>query len=109
MSAVHACPATVKVACDHAQRLKPCAIAPVTPLRACAFAATAGKASGASPGMTSCPSFHRAVSHWLAMGSFGAMPHNSSAAGHRPKRKYDARGLGRRMCSDMRADRGGGR
>src|SRR5262249_916358 len=76
-----------KVACDHAQRLKQCAIAPVTPLRACAFAATAGKASGASPGMTSCPPFHRAVFHSPAFGSFGAIPHNSSAAGHRPKRK----------------------
>ena len=66
---------------------KACAIAPVTPLRACAFAATAGNASGASPGMTSCPSFQRAVFHSLALGSVGAMPHSSSAAGHRPKRK----------------------
>jgi hypothetical protein len=87
MSAVHACPLTTNVACDHAHRLKPCAIAPVTPLRAYAFAAIAGKASGASPGMTSCSSFHRAVFHSLAFGSFGAIPHNSSAAGHRPKRK----------------------
>ena len=87
MSAVHACPEIVKVACANAQRLKQCVIAPVTPLRACAFAATAGNASGANPGMTSCPSFHRAVFHSFALGSFGAMPHSSSAAGHRPKRK----------------------
>ena len=86
MSAVHASPAIGKVACDHAQRLKPCAIAPVTPLRACAFAAIAGRDSGGSPGMVSCPSFHCAVSHCLALGSFGFMPHNSSAAGQSPKR-----------------------
>ena len=36
--------------------------------------------------MTSCPSFQRAASHCLALGSVGAMPHSSSAAGHRPKR-----------------------
>ena len=47
MSAVHACPEIVKVACANAQRLKQCVIAPVTPLRVCAFAATAGNASGA--------------------------------------------------------------
>ena len=37
--------------------------------------------------MMSCPSFQRAFSHSSAVGSVGAMPHNSSAAGHRPKRK----------------------
>src|SRR5258705_12693783 len=87
ISAVHVCPETGKVARDHPQREKACAMAPVTPLRACAFAATAGKGSGASPGMISCPSFHCAFAHSLAVGPVGAMPHSSSAAGHKPKRK----------------------
>src|SRR5882757_116175 len=85
-SDVHACPEIAKVACDQAQRLKACAIAPVTLLRAWAFAATTGNASGGSPGMTSCPSFQRAACHSLAFGSVGAMRHNSSAAGHNPNR-----------------------
>src|SRR5262249_3208241 len=87
MSAVHACSPTRKVARDHAQRLKPCVIAPVTLLRACALAAIAGNRNGGSPSITSWPSFHRALSHGLALGSFGATPHSSSAAGHRPNRK----------------------
>src|ERR1700750_3436346 len=79
MSAVHGSPEIAKVACAHAQRLKQCAIAPVTPLRAWAFAATAGNASGANPGMTSCPSFQRAACDCLALGAVGAMLHSSSA------------------------------
>ena len=42
-------PAIGKLACDHAQREKPCATAPVTPLRACALAAIAGKRQRHSP------------------------------------------------------------
>ena len=87
MSAVHGSPSMLKLACDQAQRLKPCAIAATTPWRACAFAATAAKGSGASPDTMSCPSFQRALSQSLAFASIGATPHNSSAAGHKPKRK----------------------
>src|SRR5271165_391211 len=87
MSAVHGSPSMLKVALDQAQRLKPCAIAAVTPFCACALAATAAKVSGVSPGMMSRPSFQRAFSHSPALGSLEATPHNSSAAGHRPKRK----------------------
>ena len=48
ISAVHVCPATRESrARDQPQREKPCAIAPVTKLRACALAAIAGNASGA--------------------------------------------------------------
>src|SRR5712675_1539960 len=79
ISAVHVRPATGKVARENPQREKACAMAPVTPLRACAFAATAA--------MISCPSFHCAFAHSLAFGSVGAIPHSSSAAGHKPKRK----------------------
>ena len=86
ISAVHACPATVNVACDHAQREKLCVIAPVTKLRACAHAATAGSASGASPGMIELPVFPARLRPLPALGSVGAMPHNSSAAGHSPNR-----------------------
>src|SRR6266853_6511950 len=86
ISAVHVRPATGKVARDHPQREKACAIAPVTKLRAWAFAASAGNASGVSPGMISCPSFQRAASHCLAVGWVGAIAHSSSAAGHKTKR-----------------------
>jgi len=79
ISAVHVCPATVKLAFDHPKRLKPCAIAAVTPPRACAFAAIAAKSNGGNPGITSLRSCHRAVSHCLARGSVFAMPHRSSA------------------------------
>jgi hypothetical protein len=87
MSAVHGCPPIENVARDQAQRLKAWVIAPVTPLRACAFAAMAASASGARPGTINCRSFQRAVSHCLARGSLGPMPHNSRAAGHNPWRK----------------------
>ena len=60
------------------------------------LAATAPKVSGISPGMMSCPSFQRAFSHCPALGSLGATPHNSSAAGHRPNGNV-FRGLGRRV------------
>src|SRR5580692_6018122 len=56
--------------------------------------------------MMSCPSFQRAFSHSLAFGSLGAMPHNSSAAGHRPNRKMMRAASARRVRADMRADRG---
>src|SRR5258707_14973959 len=108
MSAIHACPATTKVACDHAQRLKPCAIAPVTPLRACAFAATAGRESGTSPGMTSCPSFHRAVFHALAFGIVRRDAPQFERRRPETEAEHDARGLGCRVRPDMRAGRGGG-
>ena len=75
-----------KVARDHPQREKACAMAPVTSLRAWALAAIAGNDSGAKPGISRCPSFQRAASHCLAVGSVGAIPHRSSAAGHKPKR-----------------------
>src|SRR5882724_2167409 len=87
ISAVHVCPETGKVARDHPQREKACAMAPVTSLRACALAAIMGNDSGAKPGIGRCPSFQHAASHCLALGSVGAMPHRSSAAGHNPKRK----------------------
>ena len=87
MSEFHGCPPTANVALAQAQRLKACAIAPVTPLLACAFAAIAGKANGGSPCITSWPSCHRALLHSLALRPFGAIPHSSSAAGQRPKRK----------------------
>src|ERR1700730_13480199 len=86
ISAVHVCPATGKVARDHPQREKACAMAPVTKLRACALAAIMGNDSGAKPGICRCPSFQRAASHCLAVGLVGAIPHRSSAAGHKPKR-----------------------
>src|SRR4030088_998477 len=86
ISAVHVCPATGKVARDHPQREKACAMAPVTKLRAWAFAAIMDSDSGAKPGISRCPSFQRAASHCLAVGWVGAIPHRSSAAGHRPKR-----------------------
>src|ERR1700730_5482479 len=84
ISAVHVCPATGKVARDHPQREKACAMAPVTKLRACALAAIMGNDSGAKPGICRCPSFQRAASHCLAVGLVGAIPHRSSAAGHVP-------------------------
>src|SRR5271165_232548 len=87
MSATHEDPSMLKVALAQSHRLKQCAIAAVTPFRACALAATDAKVSGVSPGMMSCPSFQRAFSHSAALASLGATPHNSSAAGHRPKRK----------------------
>src|SRR3984957_21281381 len=87
MSAVHCSPSTLNAACDHAQRLKPCTIAATTPVLACAFAAIADKGSGASPDMTRRPSFQRASCQSRALKSVGAKPHNSSAAGHKPKRK----------------------
>ena len=42
--------------------------------------------AAANPASCSCPSFQRAASHCLAVGSVGAIPHRSSAAGHSPKR-----------------------
>src|SRR6516225_11917817 len=86
MSAVHFSPAIENVALDHAQREKPCAIAPVTKLRKCARAAIAESAKGARPGIRRCPSCQRADHHCFALGSVAVMPHSSSAAGHKPKR-----------------------
>src|SRR3981189_907086 len=86
ISAVHVCPATGKVARDQPQRENACAIAPVTKLRACALAAIEGNDSGAKPGISRCPSFQRAAAHCLVVGWVGAIPHRSSAAGHKPKR-----------------------
>jgi len=87
ISLVHSCPFAENVARDQAQREKACAIAPVTPLRAWAFAATCASGSGDRPGTVSCPSFHRAACRCVARGSLGAIRHRSSAAGHKPKRK----------------------
>src|SRR3984893_3802476 len=86
ISALHVCPPMGKGARDHPQREKACAMAPVTKLRACALAAIMGNDSGAKPGICRCPSFQRAASHCLAVGLVGAIPHRSSAAGHKPKR-----------------------
>src|SRR6516165_8608132 len=86
MSAVHFSPAIENVTLDHAQREKPCAIAPVTKLRACARAAIADSANGARPGIRRCPSCQRADHHCLALEPVAATPHSSSAAGHNPKR-----------------------
>ena len=61
-------------------------MAPVTRLRACAVAASAGKRQRRQARQVSCPSFQRAFAHSFARGSVGGMPHSSSAAGHRPKR-----------------------
>ncbi len=99
-----------KVACDQAQREKACAIAPVTPLRACAFAAIAGSDSGGRPGQDQLAVLPERLLPiaWRA-DRFGAMPQSSSAAGHRPKRKMTRGRLGRGLRADMRADRGGGR
>src|ERR1700682_3199601 len=86
ISAVHVCPATGKAARDQPQREKACAMAPVTKLRACALAAIMRNDSAAKPAISGCPSFQRAASHCLAVGLVGAIPHRSSAAGHKPKR-----------------------
>ena len=87
ISARYCSPAIRKRARDQAQREKECATAPVTRLRACAVAASAGNPSGVRPGKTSCPSFHCAFAQSFARGSFGEMCQSSSAAGHNPKRK----------------------
>src|SRR6266699_1010721 len=86
ISALHVCPAMGKVARDHPQREKACAMAPVTSLRAWALAAIEGNDSGVKPGISRYPSFQRAASHCLAVGLVGAIRHRSSAAGHKPKR-----------------------
>ena len=106
MSAVHGCPPIAKVACDQAQREKPCAIAPVTKLRACALAAIAGNASGGSPGMMSCPSFQRR--RLPLLGPRIGRRDAPQLERRRPQSEaeHDARGLGRRMRSDVSADRG---
>src|SRR5258708_20957367 len=75
ISAVHVCPATTgKVAPDHPQREKACAMAPVTPLPPCAFAAPPGKGSGAGPPRVSCPPFQRPPPPFLPLGWVGAIP-----------------------------------
>src|ERR1700733_8282402 len=86
ISALHVCPAMGKVARDHPQREKACAMAPVTSRRAWALAAIEGNESGAKPGIRGFPSFQRGASHCWAIESVGAIPHRSSAAGHKPKR-----------------------
>ena len=108
MSAVHGCPRTANVARAQSQRLKACAIAPVTPLRACAFAAIAGKDNGGSPCITSWPSCHRALLHSPALRLFGAMPHSSSAAGQRPKRKMTRAASAAACVPTWAPDRGRG-
>src|ERR1700736_4930114 len=67
ISALHVCPATGKIARDHPQREKACAMAPVTSLRAWALAAIEGNDSGAKPGISRCPSFQRAATRSAAL------------------------------------------
>src|ERR1700686_1793262 len=102
ISALHVCPAIGKLARDHPQREKACAMAPVTSLRAWALAAIEGNDSGAKPGISRLPSFQRAASHCPAVGLLGAMPHRSSAAGHRPKRNM-TRAASAAACVPTRA------
>ena len=63
--------------------------------------------NGASPGMTSRPSCQRAASHCLARGSSRRNAPEVERRRPQPETEHDARGLGRRMRSDMRAGRGG--
>src|ERR1700681_4070613 len=87
ISARYCSPPNRKRARDQAQREKLWVTAPVTKLRACAVAASAGNPSGIKPGTTSHPSFQRAFVHSLARGSVDEIRQSASAAGHRPKRK----------------------